>query len=56
MNAHFQTIAALLVVAIATAWLVLRALRKKKNGGCGGDCGCPTSDLKARSKSAASVD
>jgi hypothetical protein len=56
MNAQFQTIAALVVVVIATALLVLRSVRKKRNGGCGGDCGCPTSDLKARGKSVASVD
>jgi hypothetical protein len=50
MSADLQTIVALGVVAIAVSWLTLRSLAKKKNPGCGGDCGCPTSDLKARLK------
>jgi hypothetical protein len=56
MNDQIQTIAALVVVAVAMTWLVLRSVAKRKKGGCGGDCGCPTSELKARGKSAASLD
>jgi hypothetical protein len=48
MSSQLQTISALAVVAIAAIWLVLRALAKKKNPGCGGDCGCPTDELKAK--------
>jgi hypothetical protein len=48
MNAETQTLAALAVVAIAAVWLVLRALAKRKNPGCGGDCGCATGGLKAK--------
>ena len=50
MSPALQTIIALAIVALAATWLVLRALAKKKNPGCGGDCGCPTSDLKAKLK------
>jgi hypothetical protein len=50
MSEQFQTIAALIVVAVAVTWLVARAIAKRKNPGCGGDCGCPTSDLKSRGK------
>ena len=42
MSSAFQTIAALAVVALAAIWLVLRSLAKKRNPGCGGDCGCPS--------------
>ena len=45
MSPAFQTLAALAIVAIAAIWLVLRALAKKKNPGCGGDCGCPAQKL-----------
>jgi hypothetical protein len=48
MNAETQTLAALAVVAIAAAWLLFRALAKRKNPGCGGDCGCPTGEFKAK--------
>jgi hypothetical protein len=50
MSSTFQTIAALAVVATAVIWLSLRTLAKKKNPGCGGDCGCPASELKSRLK------
>jgi hypothetical protein len=46
MTSSFQTIAALVVVAVVATWLVARALAKRKNPGCGGDCGCPTDKLK----------
>ena len=50
MNAEIQTLGALIVVAVAATWLVLRALAKRNNPGCGGDCGCPTDELKAKLK------
>ena len=50
MSPALQSIVALAVVAIAATWLVLRSLAKKKNPGCGGDCGCPTDELKAKLK------
>lgn len=46
MNAQLQTIVALAVVALAALWFVRRAVVKKKAGGCGGECGCPASQLK----------
>lgn len=50
MSPDFQTIAALVVVAVAATWLIARALAKRKNPGCGGDCGCATTELKAKLK------
>ncbi|MBL9211816.1 MAG: FeoB-associated Cys-rich membrane protein [Opitutaceae bacterium] len=46
MSSQFQTIAALVVVALAVTWLVARAVRKRRQPGCGGDCGCPSRELK----------
>ena len=48
MTPQLQTILALAIVALAATWLVRRALAKKKNPGCGGDCGCATPDAKLR--------
>lgn len=50
MNPDWQTWAALLVVAIAAVLLVRAGFRKRKNPGCGGECACPTDDLKQRLK------
>jgi hypothetical protein len=50
MNPSLQTFVALVIVALAAAWLVWRSLAKKKNPGCGGDCGCATDELKAKLK------
>ena len=50
MNSSTHTIFALAIAALAATWLVMRALTKKKNPGCGGDCGCPTGELKSRLK------
>ncbi len=50
MNPEIQTLLALVVVATAATWLVLRALAKRKNPGCGGDCGCPSSEIKLKPK------
>jgi len=46
MTPELQTVAALVVVALAAAWLVGRAIRKRRQPGCGGDCACPTRELK----------
>lgn len=47
MTPAIQSILALAVVAFAVIWLVRRSLAKKKAGGCGGDCGCPASEVKS---------
>jgi hypothetical protein len=47
MSPAVQSLAALAVVALAATWLLLRAVAKKKNPGCGGDCGCPATELKS---------
>jgi len=46
MNTQLQTVIALLVVALAAAWLVVRALKRKKNPGCGDDCGALSPEVK----------
>jgi hypothetical protein len=46
MSPEFQTIAALIIVALAALWLVLRSLAKRKNPGCGDDCTAMTPELK----------
>jgi hypothetical protein len=46
MSPQTQTIIALLVVAIAAAWLTLRALAKRRNPGCGSDCGAVSHEVK----------
>jgi hypothetical protein len=48
MTAGIQTLIALTVVAIAATWLVLRARARRKNPGCGGDCGCPAAAIKVK--------
>jgi hypothetical protein len=50
MSPQFQTVAALAVVVVAATWLVRRALAKRKIPGCGGDCGCPANEFKAKLK------
>lgn len=46
MSPELQTLAALVVVAVAAVWLVRRALAKRKNPGCGTDCGAVSPELK----------
>ena len=48
MSPALQSIVALAIVALAATWLVLRSLAKKKTPGCGGDCGCPSDELRAK--------
>jgi hypothetical protein len=48
MSPTLQTAVALAIVAVAVAWLVVRALSRRRREGCGGDCGCPSSDLKEK--------
>lgn len=48
MSPEIQTILALIIVAIAATWLVARAVKKRRNPGCASDCGCPSTDLKAK--------
>ncbi len=51
MSSPIQTILALAIVAIAAIWLLARAMAKRKNPGCGGDCGAVSRevrDLKAK--------
>jgi membrane protein implicated in regulation of membrane protease activity len=42
MTAEVQSLLALAVVAVAALWLARRAFAKRKNPGCGHDCGCGT--------------
>jgi hypothetical protein len=44
MTTDFQTIAALVVVAITAAWMIARALSKRRKPGCGGGCACPSQE------------
>jgi hypothetical protein len=46
MDAQLQTVLALLIVAIAAVWLVVRALAKRKQPGCGTDCGAVSPEIR----------
>lgn len=46
MTPELQSVLALLVVACAVAWLVRRALVKRKHPGCGSDCGAISPEIK----------
>jgi hypothetical protein len=46
MTPEIQTLVALGLVALAATWLVLRAFARRRQPGCGGDCGCPASEVK----------
>lgn len=46
MSSAFQTIAALVIVAVAATWLIARAIAKRKNPGCGSDCTALTPEVK----------
>jgi hypothetical protein len=45
---NWQTPLALLVVSLAFVLLVRSAWKKRRKPGCGGDCGCPTENFKAK--------
>ncbi|HUJ43509.1 MAG TPA: hypothetical protein VLW52_07880 [Opitutaceae bacterium] len=47
MTFQVQTIAALLVVVFAAAWLVRRALLTRHQPGCGRECGAISPDARA---------
>jgi hypothetical protein len=46
MSAELQTVLALAIVALAIAGLVARAIRRRRNPGCGSDCGAVSPELK----------
>ena len=47
MPASLQTIVALGLVAVAAAWLIYSALRKRPQSGCGGDsCAAVSPEVK----------
>jgi FeoB-associated Cys-rich membrane protein len=48
MSPRFQSIAALVIVALAAAALLRRWIARRRNPGCGGGCGCPASDTRAK--------
>jgi hypothetical protein len=50
VSASFQTFAAITVVAGTIAAFLWRALAKRRRPGCGGACGCPVDEFKARLK------
>ncbi len=46
MSPTVQTVIALAIVALTAAWLVRRAIAKRKNPGCGDDCGAVSPEMK----------
>lgn len=46
MTPQVQTIVALVIVALAAVWLVVRALAKRKQPGCGTDCGAVSPEIR----------
>jgi len=48
MSQSFQTVAALAIAALALVWLIWRSVAKSSKPGCGGGCGCPSSEIKAK--------
>ncbi|QYM79027.1 hypothetical protein K0B96_17255 [Horticoccus luteus] len=47
MTPEVQTLLALLVVAVAAVWLVVRAMGKRKQSGCGGgECGAISPEVR----------
>jgi attachment p12 family protein len=51
MSPALQTLTALLCVAAAAGWLGYRAYARRAKPGCGGDCGCPASELREQVRS-----
>ena len=50
MSPGLQSLAALLIVATAACWLAVRSFSRGRKPGCGGDCGCPSGDLRSRAR------
>jgi len=50
MFTDWQTPLALFVVAVTLALLIRGAWKKRQKPGCGGNCGCPSQDIKTRLK------
>jgi hypothetical protein len=48
MSPRFQAAAALVITALAAAALVRRWIAARRNPGCGGGCGCPASETRAK--------
>ena len=48
MSPQIQTVSALALAAAAVAWLVLRSVSRRRRGGCGGECACPSTELKEK--------
>jgi hypothetical protein len=48
LHTHWQTIAAITVVAVTAGIFVRRLLRRDKTS-CGGDCECPTRKIGSKS-------
>ncbi len=46
MSSQLQTVLALVVVALAATYLVLRALAKRKHPGCGTECGAVSPEIR----------
>jgi hypothetical protein len=46
MSAELQSILALAIVVIAVVGLVVRAVRKRRQPGCGHDCGAVSPEVK----------
>jgi hypothetical protein len=46
MSSQLQTVIALVIVAAATTYLVLRALAKRRNPGCGTECGAVSPEIR----------
>ena len=48
MSPTLQTAATLALLVLTIAWFIRRAIIRRRNPGCGSDCGCPTADIKAK--------
>jgi hypothetical protein len=48
MNQELQNLAAYAGVALAALWLARRFFAARKKPGCGGDCGCPSAEIKSK--------
>jgi hypothetical protein len=48
MSPQLQTAAALLIVAAAATWLLVRSFSKRTKPGCGGGCGCPSTEIRSK--------